>query len=600
MQITVGANNIEGLFVGQQYLSVPSFQRSYSWTRVQVEQFLKDVIEGAVSDEGHFYGPVVVLRLPSDPKNFQIVDGQQRITTVVMTLALLRDFAAAFENRFLYEGTPAAHDIHQAIRSSLYLPPTLTIPRFTASYQIEAIFQSAVLADPSPNRLVLTVGGAGLTPAETRATREMRRAYLQIRDELKKQLDERKSDEDKKEFLMAVFRSVTGNFEIHTMELVDEDEAYVLFETLNDRGLRLNPSDLLKTLTLREIRAQGNAQMMTGSLAQWDQMVQNLGEYEFSKFLRHYLLTVANGPVQASKIYGLFKNRIETLGKFGASKNLADLLEASDAYSKLLGEQQHPDLEIRAAITRMNSYSDTHRVLLLAAPKNDVSIAAQRKLFRAVEFLSFRWIAAGWNAQVLENFYQSCAHKLVKSATDAGIDEVVEEIIQKAPNATDLEALTSNDSWALQVYALRRIEERTGGHLSWNDSVTLEHLAPQNPGQNGVYWFAQVGSNDQPDPNGLFYDDYVRKWGNLTLLEQKLNSSIGNASWQKKVAGDPNSQYDGLKASNFNLNQRLVTANDWNLALISDRNQWLQDSTLELVGPNWVRTGKTTLTTWTP
>jgi hypothetical protein len=600
MQITVGANNIEGLLVGNQYLSVPSFQRSYSWTRVQVEQFLKDVIEGASSDDSHFYGPVVILRLPSDPKNLQIVDGQQRITTVIMALAILRDLAASFENRFLYEGTPAMHDVHQVIRSSLFLPPTLTVPRFTASYQIEAIFQNAVVSDPGPNRPVLTVGGAGLTPADTRATREMRRAYLQIREEFKKQLDDIKGDEKRKEFLMAAYRSLTGNFEIHTMELVDEDEAYVLFETLNDRGLRLNPSDLLKTLTLREIRSKGNPQMMAGALAQWDQMVQNLGEYEFSKFLRHYLLTVTKGPVQASKIYGLFKQLIEGFGRHGASKNLTDLLAASESYSRLLGEQQHPDTEIRAGITRMNSYSDTHRVLLLAAPRSDVSEPSLRKLFRAVEYLSFRWIAAGWNAQVLENFYQTEAQKLIKNPTNGGIDEVVEDIISKAPNNTDLEALTTNDSWALQVYILRRIEEWFGGHLSWSNSVTLEHLAPQNPGQNGVYWYPQVGSPDEPDRNGLFYDDYVRKWGNLTLLEQKLNSSIGNAPWQKKVQGDPGSKYEGLNASNFNLNQKLVQAGDWNLALISDRNQWLHDSALELVGPNWVRTGKVTLARWAP
>ena len=600
MQISVGSPNIEGLFTGQQNLTVPSFQRSYSWTRTQVEQFLKDVFESAETQDSHFYGPVVLLKLPSDPKNLQIVDGQQRLTTVVMSLSVLRDLAADLKDRYLFTGTPQQVDVLGTVRNFLFLPPTFVEPRFTASYQIEQVFRSAVLSDPSETRQVLTVAGAGMSPADTRATRELRRAYLQIRDEIRSRLKGFEDEEDKKVFLLSLFSALTSAFEIHTMELADEDEAYILFETLNDRGLRLNPSDLLKTLTLREVKQHGNAQALNDALAQWDQMVGNLGEYEFSKFLRHYLLTVTSGPVQANKIYSLFKARIEAKRHHGAYKNLIELVEASEAYSKLLDEQQHPDPSIRASIIRMNMYSDTHRVLLLGIPRVGLSEETVRKLYRATEYLSYRWIAAGWNAQVLENFYQAMAHALAKDPSDKGAEKVFEQILDKAPSDFDLSAITSNDSMPLQTYALRRIEESFGGHLAWDSPITVEHLAPQTPGLNGVYWYGHVASQDEPDANGMVYDDYIRIWGNLTLLERKLNSSIRNAPWPKKVVGEPNSKFDGLSASTMNLNKTLVKASDWTLALITDRNTWLHGTVLELVGTNWAKTGKASVVKWVP
>lgn len=558
-------------------------------------------MDTAKTGEPHFYGPVVFLNLPSDSKHLQIIDGQQRITTVVMAISLLRDEASKLQEPRLFLGTPQEQNVLQIIRNFLYMPMLYVDPRFEASYLIRDIFRTHILADPSDKRPELTVGGKGLAPADVKATRELRRSYLQIRDEFQKQLKELKHEDDKKTFMLDVFTALTSRFEIHSMELSDESEAYVLFETLNDRGLRLNPSDLLKTLTLRDVRAKGDNNALNAALNNWDEMVLNLGDYDFSKFLRHFLLTESKGPVQANKIYGLFKNRIESKRGNGAYQNLQDLFEASKVYSRLLDETQHPDPEIRATIVRLNSFSDTHRVLLMAIPENDLVVDTVRKLYRAVELLSFRWVVAGWNAQVLENNYQKFAQALAKNPSEENAEKVLEEILSKAPSDQDLDGMTSSDSIQLQKYLLRRIEETSGGHvLSWDDPITLEHLAPQNPGLNGDYWYHHVASAELPDANGRFYDDYVRRWGNLTLLEKKLNSSIRNAPWQKKLTGEASSQYDGLNASTMNLNKAIITAPDWTIGTITDRNTWIHNSALELVGQNWVKTGKARLVKWVP
>jgi uncharacterized protein with ParB-like and HNH nuclease domain len=86
MQITVGANSLESLLAPTSKVSVPAFQRNFSWTKIEVSQFLSDIYSSAATSDGHFWGPVVVLQRDPSKLNFELIDGQQRITTAVILL----------------------------------------------------------------------------------------------------------------------------------------------------------------------------------------------------------------------------------------------------------------------------------------------------------------------------------------------------------------------------------------------------------------------------------------------------------------------------------------------------------------------------------
>lgn len=601
MRITVGAENLTKLFSGEKKLEVPSFQRNYSWRSQEIDLFVDDLKRAAEARESHFFGPIVLLEDPREPQVSQIIDGQQRLTSATMLIAILRDQAAKLRDKNLGKQSP----IDQLFRNLIFLPPMMEEPRFKASYLFEKVFRDYVLEDPvtfygaeEVRRKDLSPNGKGLSPEDRNNTKQLRSGYSNMRKRIDREFA-KLTDDQAKDLLLNLFWALSEGFQIHTMILDSEDDAYLLFETLNDRGLKLSPSDLLKTITLREIRKNRPADF-EDALKKWDQTVQNLGDYDFSKFLRHFLLTVIEKPVQKPRVLGIFKKLIEDGGKQGASKNLERLYDASELYAHLLGDERpHPNKSVAQSVSRMNFYSETHRVFLIAVldKQGEFSRTTLEKLFRATEYLSFRWIAAKGNAQELESLYQKLAHELKKAPSDDTAEKIIKQVIESAPSDNTIGDFSELDGTALQRYILRRIEERySGTPTNWNEHLSLEHLCPQNPsGPQAGYWKERIPLGDDES-----YGEIIGLIGNLTLLERSLNSSIQDSDWATKLNGSPEQQYDGISSSTFNLNKPLMNLPDWNKELILDRSRWIHDCALELVGKGWLATGKSDIPKWKP
>ena len=141
MEIAVGEKTLSKLLADQSRITIPSFQRNYSWEKENVEQFVDDIFNCADSESAHFWGPVVFLREPEETNHYQLIDGQQRITTAVMMLALLRDIAFRLENRVMPPGLENSPDLLQVFSSTLYITPLMVKPKFEASYLIDKFLE---------------------------------------------------------------------------------------------------------------------------------------------------------------------------------------------------------------------------------------------------------------------------------------------------------------------------------------------------------------------------------------------------------------------------------------------------------------------------
>ena len=603
MQITVGANSLETLLAPTSKVSVPAFQRNFSWTKIEVSQFLSDIYASAATSDGHFWGPIVVLQRDPSKLNFELIDGQQRITTAVIMLAVLRDQALQLTQKFVNLGLPSQYELTPGIRNSLFLSPRFSESRFVGSYLIDTVLSERIIADPTrPNpgggetiqRSPIKKRGGGLSDVDRKHTKELRAAYLQIEESLKTKISAQPTDDGKTLFVESIFHALTRNFEIHTMVLISEDDAYTLFESLNDRGMRLNPGDLLKTFTLDEIR-QGSAVSIEVAIARWDDAVASLGDFDFTKFLRHFLLTRTTAKVQNRRIFSEFKKQVERLQPGGAVKNLGHIEAAASNYSKLLAPSSDPNQELKDSFNRMSLYSQTHRVFLLGMLELEMEIQDQQRLTRAIENLSYRWITAGGNAQELESIYQDQFHILKANPIPSNCMSIVNNLLAKAPVDDVFINFTDNDSSALQKYLLIRIEKSRGGDIA--ESVELEHLAPQQPGNNSNHWYSAVANPATPDAAGNVYEDYVYNWGNLTLLERKLNRTISNSDWPTKLTGAEPRRW-GINDSTYNLNQAIKTRAAWTAEEIVSREAWMKRIAKVLLSENWVRTGVDTIPMW--
>ena len=127
-------------------IRVPEYQRNYAWDAANIDQYFADLDEAIRSKEDHFFGPIVLLDETND--QYSVIDGQQRLTTTMMLLCLIRD-------QLVDMGEPA-HEINgaklplksfvdQMLKHKNYIDY-----RFTANYQLKDIFLNYILRDPGP------------------------------------------------------------------------------------------------------------------------------------------------------------------------------------------------------------------------------------------------------------------------------------------------------------------------------------------------------------------------------------------------------------------------------------------------------------------
>jgi len=586
MYLTSQSETLQTLLSGNKQYLVPNYQRNYSWQADQIDTFLNDIFENAKAGENHFFGPVVLL--DNGNSKYELVDGQQRLTSVVILACLLRDKVATYANSDIsINGTTVGLSFF--VSQLLWCGDWVT-PRFSTNYQISDVFDNYVLAHPdSENRKQLKPRGDGLSDAQKRATKELRAAYFRMKSRIDSWVADAGDDVDaQKEQIYKLIDTLLNSFELLAIAVTSLDDAYMLFETLNDRGLRLTPSDLIKSRTLQKIQFGPATISVDAALAKWDAAVEQIGEYPFTKFLRHYLLTEQTTPVQARRLFSIVTERIENLGTLGAERNLKSIAKAAELYAQLLNLQHGTGNDkLDRTLKRLNLISDTHRVFLLKVLAVGYSIEDTLQAARATECLAFRWVLTGGNAQVLENIYQNHAHMLVDGGNPQELKAVLESLLSHAPTDERIkqEILLAPASSALQAYVLRRINLAiTHVDLPWEASkLNVEHLAPQRPHLESN-WTKFVAPREASSPDGETYNDFVSKWGNLTLLEFEINKSIKNAEWRIKVDG-VSQQIKGLKHSNIAMTHHLVDAEAWTADLINARTEWIAESITALTSP---------------
>lgn len=577
MELSAEQFSLSSLLGGGNKIRIPEYQRNYAWDANNIDQYFEDLATVVESKEDHFFGPIVLL----DEGNleYSVIDGQQRLTTTIMLLSLIRDRLHGMENpNHLIGGTPLP--LKTLVDQMLKLNNFVEY-RFTANHQIKHIFHDYILIDPSaPVRQELTKGGKGLNQVEKQATRSLRSAYFRLKEALGGLLHEHANNEEElKQFLFELINALKDSLKVLRITVPDENDAYVLFETLNDRGVRLSAADLLKSYTLREAKGLSDVDV-EDIIGQWDLAVERLGEYSFEKFLRHYLLSAQDKEkVQNKRIFAMFKERIGTIG---ALKNLEEIAEASYVYAILLNKKiETLDDDLNATLDRINMFSDTHRVFLLPVFSGEFSDQLLRYAARATEMLAFRWTLRGGNAQVLENLYQRYAGRVRDEALPnktGALTQILEDLMKEAPNDEEIhnEMMSAAPKANLVEYVVTRVEGALSGDLlRWTKQPTWrDQFAPKSPSIDSN-WYEMIAPENATGEEKA-YEDFSQMWGNQTLVEFELDGSLRHTNWAKKVAGTI--EHKGLGESQVQLNRDVADQTQWTKELILARTKWMAEA----------------------
>lgn len=546
------------LAVNEQQFRIPPYQRPYAWTAEQVDDLWDDLLDNL--DGGHFLGSLVLSA--EDEWRPQVIDGQQRLTTLMLLMSALREeFFARGMNKHV-----------QQIRT------WLTADAFAegdASFKFKTgaanwpIFRDVVLRGPDDT--------ARKTPdAVDKATRARNRPLLDNLARLRNHLDGRlvsMSDAQQRTWLETFHKFLMTRVELVVIEVKSLADAFLLFETLNDRGLQLSAADLLKSHLLGEVAQKAGDEDVDDAAAAWDALLDDLGAgVDVSRFLRHYLL--ARYPkVQKDDVFGFFKQLVAERGPLPV---LHDLKIAAGHYgefetpSKLLHEPTRQVLQDLKTLRAVTCY-----IALLPA-RRYLSELDFLDFARLAEVVTFRYSSvAGRGTNEIERKYHEAARLLVESE-GARLAEARAVLVAVMPDAAEFrlafERLTMGRQYLLR-YTLAKIEQSLSSgaekQLKTSDLVHIEHVMPQK--LSGA-WYAALGDD------AARHEEYVNRWGNLTLLFAGYNIPASNKGFADKQAY--------YEKSDVALTGKLCSYDGWGPAQIEERQRWLADIAEQL----WVVT----------
>lgn len=571
---------------------VPDYQREYVWTDKEVHQLLDDIdeqIDGGTARE-YFIGTVLVS--PTDQKNhYEVIDGQQRLTTFFLLLCALKH---------LFQGEPQRQTVSGLISTSY----TDSDGETQTSLKLEPRYENAgevvtklVDLDADPQAVRAGIQSSGI--ASFGSLEKLVNAYSTLYRYLKDNYDSPAK--------LKKYWGYLANNVVFIQISTDVSSALKIFETINERGVGLNPMDLLKNLLFTQVKHAQFTQLKD----EWKKITKPL-EKEKEKplrFLRYFLMANyvikndrGDAVVREDEIYDWFVDKenaalCDYAGKpFEFVRKVIRNVEHYLAFSNGLGNDGKPSLAMDSLKRLAGGAFSLHYVLLLAAA------SFPKPLFDhfvvQLESFLFYYIFTKTPTKDLERSFSQWADEL---RAIAGATDLVKQKVQLNAFVADrfdtnmadksqelVDALRRFTLHSMQQYRTRyllaRLTQhvemafsglRTPGSLEPFTNLEIEHILPNKPE-------ADLRDKWATENSGTAYDDYKNRLGNLTLLEKPINIVAGNDFYTvKQVEYRKSGNYltrslveltsVGQNTSISRINEKLKAFPVWNAEAIEER-----------------------------
>jgi len=483
--------------IRDRYYRVPLYQRSYDWEIDKVSVLWDDVYK---NDPGYFLG-IVLFKPGSEsephPVKFEIVDGQQRLATLLL---LLRAAVESLEQKGSKE---TAHDFQRDYinqQSAGEKEPQMTL----------------ILNKRDKNKFEhLLLGEQFRIKKKLSSWKNLDKAINFFRDKFNDLIKEQGKD--------GMINFINGKIlKLSFTEILlgTDSDVYQFFETLNDRGMDLSIADLVKNRVCAEAFNQ-NADVEESALT-IDKILEELGSGKLKGFLLHYCWAndEEKEPIPRKKLMTWYGDRINKADKIN---DFLDHLEkyALQYYINFVKPNKCADSKKRTAFTYLDALGATRCYPLLLMGEESLNKKDFIRLCNAIEILTFRHSTIlKMDAKVLEGVFFKMIRNLRERKPIKEILEVFKrQYVMKTDEQFELafaEFVPTNHKIAR--YTLLKIEEVMVGKkqasLSW-DNLTLEHILAEK-----LDWEGR--------------EEYLGRLGNLTLLSSGMNIDAANEPFKKK------------------------------------------------------------------
>jgi Protein of unknown function DUF262/Protein of unknown function (DUF1524) len=568
---------------------VPPYQREYSWSKQQWDELFDDLLDADPAG-GHFLGTIICINQTVDATKevvLELIDGQQRMTTLSLLLAAIYSQLVARHDELDEDQLTDLTNLRRQLVLKDPIRARVRPQRQNSNYEdYLAVLKKAGIEIAAQNPKYLGV-------------RRIMKAFRHFEGRLGACAQE--AGGSPVESLLDMLGRAKKALLVK-LEVANHSDAFVLFESLNNRGMPLTPIDLIKT-NLLAVADKTPGSDTNKVFAQWNDLLGDLGddygnqERFFRQFYNAFKTTL---PAVQNVSVATRTNLIriyETLIKEDLSTFLDRVAAAGLVYKRIIGnlddDDTHRPLDDCLADLSKAQGAPSYMLLLYLLSHRDHLNLTDADLMRITRLLSSFFVRRNLTGvpqtYALQKLFMDIIGE-VASRTDGTVSEIVAGSLRRV-SATDdvfrerLGGPIYDENADVTRFILVSLAEEGMTAETWTDlwareknhyKWTIEHILPQ--GKNlPTDWIAMLGGD--PTVAADAQARYVHTLGNLTITG--YNSSLGNKSFpEKRERKDTNGNFTGYH-NNLALNADVVSATQWTTTEIDTRTRQLADRTLK-------------------
>ncbi len=525
MEVNANDKTLESVLTGGFY-RVPRFQHPYSWDASNVEDFWEDVVE---SGSDYFIGSMVIF---SDGDASGLVDGQQRLTTVTMMLAAIR-------NELLELG---AADEAAGIQTLIERKDSKGKLRFVLQTESSYPFlQAAIQSEP---------GKAVPVSAAKAEERDLERAFKYITKQTRSAIDSAKASkvqpgsswQKRARSALESLRDKLYGLTLVLVEVGNEDDATTIFQTLNSRGKDLETADLVKAHLLQMLKAPNSD--LDQARDQWDAIRRSFDESAAPINMNRFLLHTWLSREEYVGEKDLFRRIKKKIRGNNAQEYLANLGSDGERYRSIQQPSfrtwKKPQRRVESSLRALSLFRLQQPLpfVLSILREYDQGAIRLKLLLRGLQGVErFHFLSTAVTNQPssggISRMYALAAREVMRGKTPGdkadAVDRLLSKLRDRLPTSAEFEAafieLRSSRVYPQQTplvrYVLENLLVAVPGPTETRpvdlSQLTVEHLAPQG----GKHASALAPSE-------------VARIGNLILVTQDLNDTLADKGFSDK------------------------------------------------------------------
>ncbi|MFD4554377.1 DUF262 domain-containing protein [Streptomyces sp. NPDC058469] len=518
----IGANN--------PVVTVPDdSQRQYAWTKKEVDTYWADIQKfrlaresGKESASEYFIGPIVTIT-DEHVKSRSLLDGQQRLTTSTILIAVIRDILWRI-------GSPEARSTASNIQRD-YIARKAGRREPIEYFLVLSLFDRDFFRDFIQDWNELTGKVRGVEDPKKRPSHKLiQEAYSNFESKITAELSSYSDEDSRLDWLDSLYECLIKGLVFVEIQTPTSSDANEVFETINSRGKDLSTVDLVRNFLMERSREDLEKQRVNDA---WRVLLDKFDKREeIERFLRHFWVA-RHGDVKSHSLYATIRGDLtrefdKRPHAYTAGAFAAELESASIRYVDLIHCSTGVD-EFDSALSEIKALNADalHPLLLAASEKNDY--AQLQDLIEACLSYYVRWTVIGRRESTLleENIFEVAK----EFSGGAGAESILRRVCGWIPDNETFkvdfeEASIPKPSQAR--YLLEKVEAKlrnTEGvdelEVASSTKVHVEQIYPQQP---------------NPELRLDEHDSWVHRLGNVTLLNGRKNQTNSNRPFPEKVS----------------------------------------------------------------